>query len=131
MATRERSECLSIPLSVIKRYTAELAPPPPSGTPGQFGLADPDLIRRILDSAGFTGIEVDNLLETLPIGGGLGLDDAVKWTLDVQFRLTLSAVAKDVRPQIEQALRDTLRTFLTNAGVVMESASWLVTARAP
>ena len=55
----------------------------------------------------------------------------MKWTLDVQFRLTLSAVAKDVRPQIEQALRDTLRTFLTNAAVVMESATWLVTARAP
>ncbi len=125
---RQRSQCLSVPLDVVTRFVVELAPPRPPGTPGQFGLADPDLIRKILDSAGFADIAIENTREKLLIRGGLGPDDAVRWVFDVEFRVTLAQVPKELRARIEDALRDELRPFLTDAGVLMESATWLVSA---
>ncbi len=126
--SRERSRCVSIPLSVVARF-AELPPPPPPGAPGRFGLADSDRIRKILDSAGFADVVIEDIREKLLIGGGLGLEDAVKWFLDVEFRATLAQVPKELRLRIDDAMRDALRPYLTDARVLMESATWLVTAR--
>lgn len=39
----------------------DLAPPPPGG-PGPFTMSDPQLVERELAAAGFTGIEVDELV---------------------------------------------------------------------
>jgi len=121
---------VSIPLSVVARF-AELPSPPPPGRPGRFGLADPDRIREILDSAGFADVAIEDVREKLLIGGGLGLEDAVKWLLDVEFRATVAQVPKELRLLIDDGMRDALRPYLTEAGVLMESAMWLVTARAP
>jgi SAM-dependent methyltransferase len=128
--SREQSQCFSIPLSAVARY---IEPPPlrPPRSPGQFGLADPAFIREILDSAGFVKIEIDDVREELPIGGGLGLDDSVKWYLNVEFRAILAQVPSELRREIAEATRDALRPFLTDAGVLMESATWLVSACTP
>ena len=108
---RERSECLSIPLNVVTRFTAEVLPPPPPGTPGQFGFADRGFIAKVLDSAGFTDIGIEDMRVKLPIGGGLGLDDAAKWFVNVAFPVTLARVNAELRPQIEDAMREALRPF--------------------
>ena len=126
--SRERSQCVSIPLSAVARF-AELPPPQPPGAPGRFGFADSDLVGRVLDSAGFDAIAIEDTREKLLIGGGLGLDDVVKWFLDVEFRATLAQVAKELRARIEDAMRDALRPYLTENGVLMESATWIVSAR--
>lgn len=128
--SRERSLCVSIPLSTVARFV-ELPPSPPAGAPGRFGLADPDRLRRILDSAGFADVAIEDIREKLLIGGGLGLDDAAKWFLDVEFRVTLAQLPSELRPRIEDAMRDALRPYLTDAGILMESATWLVSARTP
>ena len=52
---RERSQSIAIPLNVVAQFI-DVPPPRPPGTPGQFGFADPDLIRKILDSAGFVEV---------------------------------------------------------------------------
>ena len=38
-------------------------PSPPTGTPGPFGLADPDGVRRVLGEAGFTDIDLSPVEE--------------------------------------------------------------------
>jgi len=128
--SRERNQCVSIPLSAVARF-AELPPSPPPEAPGRFGLADPDRLARILDSAGFADGAIEDIREKLLIGGGLGLDNAVKWFLDVEFRATLAQIPKELRPRIEDGMRDALGPYLTDTGVLMESATWLVTARTP
>ena len=128
--SRERSQYFSIPLSAVARYV-ELPPLKPPRSPGQFGLADSAFVREILDSAGFVNIELEDTRQKLPVGGGLGLDDAVKWYLEVEFRGMLAQVSNELRLRLEDAVRDALRPFLTGAGLLMESATWLVTARVP
>ena len=50
-----------------------------------MALPIPGRLRKILESAGFASVGIEDLREKLPTGGGLGLDDAVKWFLDVEF----------------------------------------------
>ena len=126
--SREHNQCVSVPLSTIARLV-ELPPFPSPRTPGRFALANPDLIGKILESAGFAGIEIEDAREKLLVGGGLGLDDAVKWFLDVEFRPTVAQVPQELRSQIEDGMRDAIRPYLSRDGVLMEAAVWLVTAR--
>jgi hypothetical protein len=102
-------------------------PAPPNGTPGPFGLADPDQVRALLGGAGFdtiefTSVEVPMFLghdpddawaftETMGIVRGLtgGLDDAAK-----------SAALGELRAVVER--------HHTDGGVLLDAASWIITA---
>jgi len=127
---RERSQSIAIPLNVVAQFI-DVPPPRPPGTPGQFGFADPYLIRKILDSAGFVEVIVEDMREKLPIGGGLALDDAAEWFLRVEFHTILAKAGSEIRSEIRRTMRNALRRYLTESGVLMESATWLVSTRAP
>jgi ubiquinone/menaquinone biosynthesis C-methylase UbiE len=118
-----------------KLVLAHLPPPPeeaPSCGPGPFSMADPDTVREILGAAGWTDVVLERIDARVTIGDSL--DEAVA------FQLALGPAGEIVRdagelgvakrPVIEQELRARLRGHLTDAGVVMDSSSWCVTARA-
>jgi len=79
---RDPIECCSFNSSRFLR--------PATGHSGQFGFADPYLIRKILDSAGFVEVIVEDMREKLPMGGRLALDDAAQWFLRVEFHTILA-----------------------------------------
>ena len=112
-----------------------LLPPPPlpaPDAPGPFSFADPERVRGILDRAGFRDLGIDPVDEVLTIGGGAGLDDTVAFMLQMGPTGALLRAAKDpsLESRVAAAVRESLVPYMTPAGVRMQSASWIVTARA-
>lgn len=104
-------------------------PAPSTGAPGPFGLADPDQVRNILDRAGF--VEVDLRRVDEPLFLGRDADDA--WTFAVRGMGIVRGLTGGLSAGDKQMALDNLRQAFeraeTPAGVLVQSAAWLVTAR--
>jgi SAM-dependent methyltransferase len=101
--------------------------------PGPFSQANADTLSGQLLSAGFAGIELRRC--DLPIRIGRTLDEAVEFNLALgpaaeAVRLA-GEEAADIRPRLEELLRDALSRFETPDGLFVGSSSWIVAARAP
>jgi len=122
---------LLVPLGAAAQHL-QLPPPPAPGAPGPFAFADPEHVRVILAQAGFDGIHLEGVRETLTVGGG-GLEEAVHFLLEGVGPTTAALREADpaVRPRVYAAVREALAPFTTAAGVRMPAAAWIVTARAP
>ncbi|HZP40211.1 MAG TPA: hypothetical protein VFD84_01725 [Candidatus Binatia bacterium] len=122
---------LGVPLAAAAPHLA-LPPPPPPDAPGPFALADPARIRAVLGGAGFAGVAVEPLRAPLTVGGGGDLDAAVRFL--VEGVGPASAALRDaepaVRDRVRVAVRHALAPFATPAGVRLDGATWIVTARA-
>ena len=122
---------LLVPLGAAAQHI-QLPPPPAPGAPGPFAFADPDRVRGILDQAGFEGIHLESVRDTLSVGGG-GLEDAVRILLEGVGPTSAALREADpaVRPRVYAAVREALTPFVTPAGLRMACAAWIVTAHAP
>jgi SAM-dependent methyltransferase len=85
-------------------------------------------VRGILDQAGFDGIKLEPVNDTLTVGGA-GL------TAGTSCSRGGSTGARDadpaVRPRVFAAVREALAPFVTPEGVRMPAAAWIVTATSP
>jgi SAM-dependent methyltransferase len=104
------------------------APPPEPGAPGPFAFADPDRVRKILEGAGFTGIDITPHDEAI---GGQDLDG----TVEMSFRVgPLGAILREqpeLAPRLRERVREAVSPWLRGEAVYMPSATWLVSARSP
>ena len=104
-------------------------PAPPLGAPGPFGLADPDQVRDILGTAGFVAVDLERVDE--PILFGRDTDDA--WAFAVQGMGIVRGLTGGLDAADKQQALDNLRRAFEKAespaGVLVPSASWLITAR--
>ncbi|MCG8693102.1 MAG: class I SAM-dependent methyltransferase [Minwuiales bacterium] len=121
-----------IPVGVAKQYVEMPAPPGPDD-PGEFAFGDPDRVRRILSEAGFADIVIDKLDMPIAVAGGTGLDAAVEFL--TQMGPTARALAEanvgdDAKARMMADLREALVPYDTDDGVVMQSGTWIVSARA-
>ena len=101
--------------------------------PGPFSMADADTTSGILVAAGFEEIAFHRC--DLPIKIGRDLDDAINANLAIgpaaeALRLA-GAEGALLRPQLSELLRTALAEFSTPDGVIADSSTWAVTARAP
>jgi SAM-dependent methyltransferase len=122
---------MTVPMAAALQHI----PPPPipaPGAPGPFAFADPDHVRRILTAAGFGDIALEPVLMTLSVGGGNDLDATVDFVLRMgpTARALREADDPELLPLVAASVRDALAPYQTEAGVRMESASWIVTAMA-
>jgi len=118
---------LAVPLAAALRHLT-LPPPPAPDAPGPFSLGDPDRIRGVLARAGFERVDLEEVRETLTIGGGV-LDQAAEFILQMgPTGAALRDADPAVRPAVAAAVRDAIAPFHTPAGVRMASAAWIVTA---
>jgi SAM-dependent methyltransferase len=102
-------------------------PEPPVGMPGPFGLADPDVDRRILSDAGYEDIAVEDVAE--PITWGRDVDDAYEFVSDVgPVRGLLADLDDAQKAEALAALREMLAGHATPDGVCFGSRAWLITA---
>jgi SAM-dependent methyltransferase len=122
---------MTVPMAAALQHL----PPPPipaPGAPGPFAFADPDRVRGILSGAGYRDVALEPVQMTLAVGGGRSLDETV------DFLLRMGPTARALRenedpeliPAVTASVREALLPYQTDAGVQMESASWIVTAAA-
>jgi SAM-dependent methyltransferase len=126
----QKNAWLYVPLSAAARHIT-LPPPPAPDAPGPFSFADPERVTRILEQAGFTGIELESVEEPLAVAGGADLDTAVEFLIEAVG--PTSAVLREadpaLRPVVAAAVREALLPFATPTGVRIPAAAWIVTAR--
>ena len=110
-----------------------LAPYDPSSsvTPGaqeHFSLADPGAVERILDAAGFTGVQFSDVRE--PVYYGASVDAALDWIRGFRYvrdflqRLDGAAVV-----HLLAGLRETVASNCSEKGVWFPAREWIVTAK--
>jgi len=115
----------------VGELTAALAagrdlPAPPPGAPGPFALSNPDRVRQMLTTAGFTGIEISPI--QAPMWFGADADDAYAFALGL-LGWMLEGLDDGRRTQALAALRATVTAHRTADGVVYKSGTWLIRAR--
>lgn len=107
-------------------FLPAMAPPEPDA-PGQFGFADGDRVRRILQSAGWRGADVAPL--------DLACEVAEADLMAYVTRMgPAGAVLRDAdaatRAAVTEALETAFRPFVREGAARFTAACWLVTARA-
>lgn len=101
---------------------------PPADGPSPLGLSDPQRVRTLLGTAGFTGVELTDLRE--PMWFGVDAEDAFAFVAG-HHAWMLRDLDDDARAGALDELRADLAAHLGDDGVTYESACWLVTARRP
>jgi SAM-dependent methyltransferase len=118
-----------VPMMAALRHLPAFQPPP-KDAPGPFAFAEPDRVRRILEGAGFTDVELEDVRRELGVGGGANLDRTVDFLLQMgpTSRLLRDADAA-LRSVVGNAIREALQPYAGADGVRMAAAAWVVTAR--
>ncbi|MEO1056140.1 MAG: methyltransferase domain-containing protein [Actinomycetota bacterium] len=98
--------------------------------PGPFSLADADRLRSVLDSAGYDDVEIAG--RSTPVALGSDLDD----TADFIFQLMppVAALAREdpaAAGEFRERLKGEFEPFSGDDGVMVPSATWIVTAVQP
>jgi SAM-dependent methyltransferase len=104
-------------------------PPPDPRAPGPFAFADADYLREILEGAGYSDVKIESV--TADVTLGLDLDDTIRFQ---SFVGPLSAVMKEVDEETREgkvipAVKEALAPYVTDEGVKLGAATWLVSAR--
>jgi SAM-dependent methyltransferase len=103
-------------------------PEPPAGAPGPFGLADPDLTRRILAEAGFEDVSLTEIREPMWLGESADAAFGYIRTMGMTHGM-LRDLDAAAQAQALAALQATLRAHETGQGVLFDSAAWLIEAQ--
>jgi ubiquinone/menaquinone biosynthesis C-methylase UbiE len=114
----------------IREFSTALAagrglPTPPPEAPGPFTLADPEVIRSVVDAAGYTDLTLEDHRE--PMWFGADADDAYALVLGL-LGWMLEGLDDAGRAAAQDALRATIDTHVTPDGVVYDSAAWIIRA---
>ena len=100
--------------------------PPPAGAPGPFSLSDPERVRHLLTSAGFTDVRLRGVSEAMYFGPDP--DDACRF-VSTQFAGRLDGLDANARVRALDALRASMAEHRTDRGVLYDSAAWITVAR--
>jgi SAM-dependent methyltransferase len=110
------------------RGALEIAPA--SGGPDAFSLADPAVVRPLLEGAGFADVAFADVQE--PVYYGPDVAAALDWVRG--FSCTseaLTGLDDEATARVVQRLRDTFAEHTRDDGIWFDSRAWLVTARNP
>lgn len=118
---RENSPIRAVPAQALAPWVP-VPPAPPAGTPGPFGLADPDRVRSLLTDAGLRDVAVEDLSRPMYAGA-----DAAEAAAN-QLAEKNSERAEPLPPEARTALEDAFRPYETPDGVLVGAATWLVSA---
>ncbi len=119
---------MGAPMQAALSLLPPMPPPADPTAPGPFAFADPERLRGILAAAGLVDIDIaphDQMI------GGNDLDETVAMSLRVG---PLGAVLRE-NPELKDgvvgAIREALARHVTPQGVMLASATWIVTAKRP
>jgi ubiquinone/menaquinone biosynthesis C-methylase UbiE len=96
--------------------------------PGPFAFADPDWVRKILQSAGFSKIALEPIDTKMLFDN---MDDAVAYMMRMGPAAAAIDTATDAqRAAIDTAIREAFAEYDTQDGVHAPCAAWIILARA-
>lgn len=121
----ERQEFILGPLAALDPTASG---PPTDGAPSPVALADPDRIRALLGSAGFTGVEIDGI--DRPLDAGADPDDAFTFLAAHQAWVVAEFTPDERARALERLHTDVSAHHVPGRGVLYGSAAWLVRATA-
>jgi hypothetical protein len=124
-------------LTRAKEVLLRYLPPVDDGAatcgPGPFSMADPEVVTEQLSCAGYTEIVFKRIDAQVMVGRDV--DEAVAFQLAVgpagEVYRAAGAEAEQKREALVAALKRELQEFAGPQGVMMDSSSWMVTARNP
>ena len=125
-------------LSMAKEIVLQFLPPPGEGAqtcgPGPFSMANEEMVRGMMKSAGYEDIEFMRVDAQVLVGNSVS--DAIDFQLALGpagevFR-EAGDLAETKRPEIEAALAEAIRQeAASKEGIIMPSSSWVISARNP
>jgi SAM-dependent methyltransferase len=125
----DRNPWFTTPVAAV----AGILEPPPTPAPGEpspFALADPGLIRAILQRAGFSEIASEGREHPVRIAGAGEAGRAGEIALSVlPVRAAYAAAPPEVRLRARSAVQAALEPFGGPDGVEIPGSVWVVTAR--
>jgi SAM-dependent methyltransferase len=125
---RDLNPWVSVPL-LAAQDALNLHPKADPVAPGPFAFADKDRLRRILESAGFTGFAAE--MFEAPVYLGHDADSAANGVVRMGPVARLVRAAGPERlPEIVAAAARALAPHVTPQGVAPTGSTWIVTARA-
>jgi SAM-dependent methyltransferase len=127
---------VSVPMGAIRDLLPETPPPPPHA-PGPFALADPDRLRAILGSAGFTDVRLTHCAFPVVMAESGGVEDALVLALKIGPAASALAEAgegeagKQLRQRAVGQLRTAFAAHEQDGRMELSGAIWLVEAARP
>ena len=114
---------------VVLRHVPPLEPTAPDA-PGQFAFADPDRVHFVLSEAGFSDIGMEPQDLPFVVSPSLDLDEVVAtvMTRGPSVRL-LADAAEATLAKVRADLGPVLQPHMTDRGLVLGGAVWVVSAR--
>lgn len=107
-------------------------PMPPPGAPGPFSLADPDLLRGVLESAGFESVDLSRGPDEVTLGPAGSLDEVARQALEQNPAvMSLLDADPDSRDAAVTAAADALSAHVVDRDIRLGAGTWIVEARAP
>ncbi len=101
--------------------------------PGPFSMAGPDMVSAMMKAAGFGRVAFERFDTDICIGRNL--DDAVEFAMALgpagEIIRLAGAEGERLKPEVVEALRETLARYERNDGVWAPSSTWFITARNP
>jgi SAM-dependent methyltransferase len=120
------NDWLCVPAMAAVAHVGMPEPEAP-GAPGPFALADPDRIRELLGSAGFSEIAVEEATDSLWMG--IDADDVTSFmAADALGRRLLEGKEEAKVAVALDAVRESLQTHVGTDGVRLNGQYWVVTA---
>ncbi|HRO13014.1 class I SAM-dependent methyltransferase [Amaricoccus sp.] len=129
----EENEVFRLPKEVVSRFL----PPPGEDArtcgPGPFSMADPEVVAKQLEIAGYEGPRFERIDALLRAGETPEEAVAFQMALGPAGEIVREAgeIAEAKRPEIEAALTEELARYRTAEGIMLDTSSWMVSARNP
>jgi len=118
------------PLQAIYQHVPKLPPQGPED-PGPFAFASAERVRRILNDAGYKGIEMERVALAFDIANGGGLDAAVQAAMQIgPGSRALAGHTPETREAAAKSIRELLAPYVRGQSVTLAGSIWIVTARA-
>ena len=132
---RERADnpWLTLSREVLLRYLPAVKEDAATCGPGPFSMIDTDAVTKQLQIAGYTDARFERIDAEVFVGRDL--DEAVAFQLAIgpagEVYREAGEQAERRHDQLVAALKAELKEFVRPEGVMMNSSSWMVTARNP
>lgn len=109
----------------------EIPIPEDPRAPGPFAFADADYLRSVLEGAGLAGVTIDDHRSKIVPKADAELADIVDFLTRLgPLSRILADVDDDTRARVTDAVTTALEPYYADRALAMDSATWIVTARA-